>query len=208
MKADEIQSGLAAIKAANDPVEKHLLLAALCTRLFSERGVDLVVVGGSAIEFYTDGAYVSGDVDLCVSNDKRLSLRDRQELMGSLEGRGGPRNWEVAGAFVDILGPLEGESKTPHRIIQTSLGPVSVAAIEDLLVERVLVANYPSPYPPALDCARKLIAAGLTGEAKIDWKEAIRIAKLPTYGNEAELRQTIETQARALGYRSPFHSDR
>jgi hypothetical protein len=208
VNAEAIERALAEIQKADEPVEKHLLLAALCTKVFEERGVDLVVVGGSAIEFYTDGAYVSGDVDMCVSNSKRLSVRDRQELMGALGAKGGPRSWEVAGLFVDILGALESEAKTPVRRIETQLGAVAVAAAEDLLVERILVGKYPASYPPALDCARKLIAAGLSGEVEIDWKEVLRIARLPAYRNETDVREIVESEAKALAYRSPYDSDR
>lgn len=207
MDADAIKRALSDVQKAEQPVEKHLLLAALCTKLFAERGVDLIVVGGSAIEFYTDGSYVSGDIDMCITNSRRLSIRDRQELMGTLDAKGGPRSWEVAGLFVDILGAFETEAKTPARTINTKLGPVAVAAAEDLLVERILVGKYPAAYPPALDCARKLIAAGLSGELEIDWNEVLRIAKLPAYKNEAEVRELINSQAKALAYRSPYHPD-
>jgi hypothetical protein len=204
---ETIQAGLAAVERADSDVTKHLLLAALCTKLFAEHGVDLVVVGGSAIEFYTEGAYMSGDVDLCVLAAKqRLTLRDRQELMGRLGARGGPRNWEVAGIFVDILGALESEARTQVRRLQTELGPVAIAAAEDLIVERVLVAKYPADYPPAWECARKLVDAGLKCEVEIDWNETLRIAKLPAYKNEADVRQLIESEAKALALRSPYDS--
>lgn len=206
--AEEIKSALAVIDRAESPTTKHLLLAALCAKLFAERGIDLVVVGGSAIEFYTEGAYTSGDVDLCILSAKQpLTIRDRQELMGQLGARGGPRNWEVAGTFVDILGPFESEARTPVRRLQTELGPVTIAAVEDLLVERVLVAKYPSEYSPAWECARKLVDAALNGEVEIDWNEVLRVAKLPAYGNEADIRQLIDSEAKALALRSPYHPD-
>jgi hypothetical protein len=97
MTADDIQHALADITADTDPTLKHLKLASLVSAIFRERGVELVVVGGSAIEFYTDGAYVSGDLDLCLVSPARLDIRTRQELMGRLGARGGPRNWQVAG---------------------------------------------------------------------------------------------------------------
>lgn len=50
MNQDQIESALAEIVAETDPTVKHLKLASLCSALFSKRGVELVVVGGSAIE--------------------------------------------------------------------------------------------------------------------------------------------------------------
>src|SRR5262245_65522723 len=101
MNKDKIKSALAEITTETDVTVKHLKLASLCSALFAERGVELVVVGGSAVEFYTEGAYTSGDVDLCVlSSREPLTVRLRQEIMGQLGVKGGPRHWEVAGAFV------------------------------------------------------------------------------------------------------------
>src|SRR5262245_47611637 len=98
MTADNIPGALADISAETDPTVKHLKLASLVSTIFRERGVELVVVGGSAIEFYTEGAYVSGDLDLCVaSSPTALTVRQRQEVMARLAATGGPRSWQVAG---------------------------------------------------------------------------------------------------------------
>src|SRR5438034_6603851 len=114
MNSELIQTALGDITAESDPTLKHLKLASLVSAVFRERGIELVIVGGSAIEFYTEGAYVSGDVDLCVLTPaKPIPLRLRQEIMGELGGQGGPRSWEVAGLFVDLLGVVEKEARTP-----------------------------------------------------------------------------------------------
>src|SRR5438094_10610647 len=118
MSSDEIQRALADISAETDPTLKHLKLASLVSAIFRERGIELVVVGGSAIEFYTEGAYVSGDLDMCLVSPERLNVRARQELMGHLGARGGPRNWEVAGHYVDVLGSFENLARTPVRSVQ------------------------------------------------------------------------------------------
>src|SRR5215831_31049 len=107
MTSTEISSALANIAAESDPTPKHLKLASLVSAIFRERGIDLVVVGGSAIEFYTEGAYVSGDLDLCLISPVQLDARTRQELMGRLGAIGGPRSWQLRDAFVDILGSFE-----------------------------------------------------------------------------------------------------
>src|SRR5512134_3425910 len=101
--ADTIQRALAEITAEADPTLKHLKLASLVSAVFRERGIELVVVGGSAIEFYTEGAYVSGDLDLCVeSASTALTVRLRQEIMARLQATGGPRSWQVGGLYVDV----------------------------------------------------------------------------------------------------------
>ena len=82
MDAKKIKAALSDITGEKDPTLKSLKLASLCSALWAERGVELVVVGGSAIEFLTDGAYASGDLDLCHATAAKLSMRERQEVMG------------------------------------------------------------------------------------------------------------------------------
>src|SRR5437870_3140527 len=95
MKQDAIDRALAEIRRQDDPTLKSQQLASLCSALFRERGIELVVVGGSAIEFYTEGAYASGDLDFCTVDAARpIPLRLRQEIMGQLGSKGGPRSWE------------------------------------------------------------------------------------------------------------------
>ena len=78
--------------------------------------------------------------------------------MGLLGATGGPRSWQVAGMFVDILGFAESFARTPYRRVQAPYGDVLVMKPEDLLVERVLVSVYPGENLAARDCAKKLIA--------------------------------------------------
>ncbi len=102
VESETIKVALRDISAEKDPTLKNLKLASLCTHLWAEQGVDLVIVGGSAIEILTEGAYVSGDLDLCHATGATLPLRLRQEIMGRLGAKGGPRNWQVAGTFLDL----------------------------------------------------------------------------------------------------------
>jgi hypothetical protein len=207
MGDESFQAGLARVAAETDPVIKHLLLAALCTRVFAARGIDLIVVGGSAIEFYTDGAYTSGDIDLCIAAaKKRLTVRDRQEAMGILKATGGPRSWQVVGIYVDVLGDFETCSKSKPRRLETELGEIAIAPPEELIVERILVSKYPESYPPARECAGKVIAAALRGELEMDWQEVRRMAKLPEFQNETDVLESINAEAKALGVRSPYDS--
>ena len=104
MDAKKIHAALADISAEQDPTLKSAKLASLCSALWAERGVELVVVGGSAIEILTEGAYASGDLDMCHANKAPLPVAERKEVMGLLDAKGGPRNWQVAGMYLDLLG--------------------------------------------------------------------------------------------------------
>lgn len=85
MEAKRIKSALADITAEQDPTVKSLKMASQCSALWRERGVELVVVGGSAIEILTEGAYVSGDLDLCHATKATLPIRERQEVADERE---------------------------------------------------------------------------------------------------------------------------
>ena len=207
MDSQLIEKGLADIAAEQDPTVKSLKLASLCSALWRERGVELVVVGGSAIEFLTDGAYASGDLDLCHTTAATLPIRDRQELMGLLGAKGGPRNWQVAGMYLDLLGPAESFARTRYRTLEGPYGPVAIMKAEDLLVERVLISVYPGPNPAARDCARKLAAVALGGGLDMDWNEVKRVAGLPEYRDVSECKALVREVANELKLQSPLDSD-
>jgi hypothetical protein len=206
MTEDFIQSALAKISSESDPTAKHVKLASLVSGVFRERGVELVVVGGSAIEFYTEGAYVSGDIDLCLVSPPRLDVRTRQELMSRLDAQGGPRSWKVAGQYVDLLGEVETLAKSPFDKIEAPFGAVLVISPEDLIVERVLISIYPQAYEPAAACAKKLLAVALAGHIEVDWNEARRLAECPEYRIFPELRRITAEVANELGKSSPYHT--
>ena len=206
MDAGKIKSALADVTAEQDPTIKSLKMASLCSALWAERGVELVVVGGSAIEILTEGAYASGDLDLCHTTAS-LPIRERQEVMGLLGAKGGPRNWQVAGMFVDVLGFAESFARTPYRRVQAPYGDVLVMKPEDLLVERVLVSVYPGENLAARNCARKLIAMILDDVIPVNWAEVRRLANLPEYRNLPECEKLVKEVADELKVKSPLHSD-
>jgi hypothetical protein len=207
MNASKIRAAVADIAADTDPTRKAAKLASLCSALFRERGVELVLVGGSAIELLTDGAYTSGDVDLCRLTPAPLPLRERQQIMGQLGAQGGPRSWQVAGVFVDLLGPLESLARTPLRKLQGPYGVIQIVQPEELLVERVLVATYPQAHPPARECAKMLAAVALKGQLGMDWKEVRRLAGRPEYRILAECKALLREAANELKLKSPLDTD-
>ena len=207
MDRDKIKAALADVSSETDPTLKTLKLASLCSGLWAEAGAELVVVGGSAIEILTEGEYVSGDLDLCHTPKLALSPRKRQELMGQLGAKGGPRNWEVAGSFLDLLGPVESFARTPFRRLVGPYGAVLVMKPEDLLVERVLVSTYPQEDANARGCARALAVVALAGGLEVDWKELLRVAALPEYRNVEECKALVRKVAHELKIESPFDTD-
>jgi hypothetical protein len=207
MDAKKIRKALADISAEKDPTLKSAKLASLCSALWAEHGVQLVVVGGSAIEILTEGAYASGDLDLCHVTAATLPVSQRQEVMGLLDAKGGPRNWQVAGMYLDLLGPAESFARTPYRRVEAPYGSFLLMKPEDLLVERVLVSVYPGENKTARDCAKKLIAVILGRVIEVNWDEVRRLANLPDYRNFSACVKLVNEVADELKIKSPLHPD-
>lgn len=183
MTSEATRAALLQIAAETDLNRKALFLAALISESFRARGLEPVVVGGSAIEFYTDGAYMSGDIDFCWAAGKQPTPAMRGEIMASLgSSSDGPRTWKLAGLFVDLLNDAETYAQAGFTMMETPFGSVVLAPVEDLIVERVFVARcWTGPNPRAEDCAKKLLAAALTGKIPVQWPDVARIAALPAY---------------------------
>ena len=172
MDEKTIAAAKADIEATSDLLERALKLSGLLVSLFRERGFPLVVVGGSAVEFYTDGGYMSGDIDFCRKTLRAVPLRLMQEVAGQLGGKGLGRNWLICGLYVDILGLLESETTLPERVVETPYGPVKVIPPELALVERILYAEQDGECEMS---ARQMMVAALK-DSSFDWTEAERLA--------------------------------
>ena len=174
MTAEKRDVARADIESTNDLLERAMKLAGLLTTLFRERGFSLVVVGGSAVEFYTEGGYMSGDIDFCRKTLRAVPPRLMQEIAESLGGKGVGRSWLICGLCVDMLGVLENESQASERTLQTPFGDVRLIPPELALVERVLYAEQDAECRPS---ARQMMCAALA-DATFDWAEAERLADL------------------------------
>ena len=177
MTDDEIALARADIEATADLLARAMKLSGLVTTLFQERGFPLVVVGGSAVEFYTEGGYMSGDIDFCRKTLKSVPPRLMQEIAERLGGKGLGRNWLICGLYVDLLGLLESETMLSERIVRTPYGDVRILPPELALVERILFAEQDAE---CVLSARQMMAAALK-DAAFDWVEAERLADLPDF---------------------------
>ena len=190
MDGFDIKVAVADISSTTDLLERALKLSGLVTTMFQRHGIPLVVVGGSAVEFYTEGGYMSGDIDFCRKSLTAIPPRLMQDIIAELGGKGVARSWEVCGLYVDLLGFLENESVLPNRELETPYGTVRIIPPELALVERILIAYYP-PSAELLVTARKMMVAAI-GDSDFNWAEAERLAALPDFGVLAELRKLRE----------------
>lgn len=178
-----------------DAFEKRLLLMGRITRLFQDRGWSLVVVGGSALEFYTEGQYLSGDIDVCRQQGQKPIPpnveRDVMLAVGAVS-TGTRRQWKIGDIFIDFLGEIETGRDPVFRHLETADGPVQIMPAEDVLVERVFVAySRTPPETVALAAAKKMAAAAVAMGADFDWDKTIALARGAEYGIEQPLRDLV-----------------
>lgn len=126
------------LAGTSDPSQRTLYFSAL---LAQEAGLreGLIVVGGSAIEIYTHGAYVSGDIDV-------IGPRARIERVLRDWGfqKDGRTWWSAEWKLVIDIVRSEGYtgSEVRLRVFESPYGTVRVAAVEDLIIGRLASTKF------------------------------------------------------------------
>lgn len=184
---NSLESRLQRIREETDQNRKNLLVAEVVSELLRGIGTEPVVVGGSAVEFYTDGAYVSGDIDICFDGARLPTPRERETVLVAAGESVSIRSWNIAGVIVDLLGRLETSARGPLQ----RMGELRLIQIEDLIAERILVATVPQFDADRWRVAKILLAAGWKNLVALDRAELRRIAESPDYRVAEELRRMI-----------------
>ncbi len=181
---------------ATDDFSKHLCIAGRVTQAFSEKGWNLIVVGGSALEFYTEGQYLSGDIDVCRRlGQPTIPPAVEREIMVRLNGEstGTRRQWKIDGVFVDLLGEIETAQAPKYRFLQTPEGEIQIMPAEEILVERIFVAySKTPPLEEALTAAEKMLMAAIKMKEDFDWIYARNLAKSSAYDVGEKLQSLME----------------
>jgi hypothetical protein len=189
-------AALEEIRAAPTQSEKNLRAASLLMALFRAAGWEMVVVGGSAIEFYTEGDYLTMDLDLCRAlGTKPLPARVEADVMKAVGAQpvGTRRQWlldALGEVTIDLLGEVETVGVAPWQTLQGPYGAVRLMPVEELLVERTFMAVVREPRDEeAWTAAKQLAAVCLSGEVPADWGKVERIAAGKEYGVAAAVRR-------------------
>lgn len=116
--------------------ERKVLLVGVLNRHLP-KGRRAVLVGGALVEFYTTGAYVTGDVDV---------VGDREDIVPLLEGAGFERTGRVfSHSDLDLVADVAGRflRKTETVVEMEVRGyVVPMVTVEDAVVDRLLAAKY------------------------------------------------------------------
>lgn len=121
-----------------DPVKRRAVFVAMLTKEFKRKGIkEPVVVGGMAVEIYTQGSYTTGDIDL--KSDKKTLEETLIEWGFNKKGR----VWfnEDLDIYIDWLGSgleegIEAEKRINTIVIDENL-ELKIISIEDLIIDRL-----------------------------------------------------------------------
>ncbi|MGA8536023.1 MAG: hypothetical protein WB789_01355 [Thermoplasmata archaeon] len=172
------------------PDRRLRIFAALLAKE-SGLGTDgMTVVGRSAIEIYTEGSYLSEDIDLVV--DSRAQITTALARWGFRDhGKGwSKQEW---GLFVDPMQTPMSGSRRHTQVVSTPFGPFRISGIEDLIIRRVRESVAWQNREEAFAHAVLLVEFG---KSEIDWEYLDHFAR-----REGWERQLAELRRRAK--RSP-----
>lgn len=143
-------------------LERHLVLAAVLTELLEPVGLLPVVVGGSAVQFYTAGVYATRDLDIVVNGMEKVA--DVLRRLGFEQIGASFRHPEVP-LVVDL--PPEPLAGDPDRITEVEVdgSKAYVIGVEDLVLDRLKAYVYWRDQD-SLDAAVQVLVAQ---RERIDW---------------------------------------
>lgn len=122
------------ISSIDNLVDKKIYFMGLLTQEAEKRKVQPIVVGDSAVDFYTEGIYPSYDIDL-VGNRKIIG----EILENEFNFKPGGRHWinEQIGLSVEIPDSRLAGDKDKVTVIRIEGLKVYVIGIEDLIIDRI-----------------------------------------------------------------------
>lgn len=131
------------ILSIEDPSKKRAMFIALLSSEVVRRGGKApIVVGGEAVEIYTQGSYTTGDID--IKSPLEITKSVLKEWGFSKKGR----TWfnEALDIYIDWLGASLDEGQEAEERVSTiwiARGlEIKVISIEDLVIDRLNAAKY------------------------------------------------------------------
>lgn len=138
MNPERRRARLESLAEEPNPARRRLVALALVADRLADDAIEPILVGGAALEIYTEGGYATGDVDLALPN---VSEVDR--AFADLGFRKQGRFWvrEDLDLFFEAPAPagLPGET-SPRTELDVEGMRVVVIGLEDLLLDRLRAA--------------------------------------------------------------------
>ena len=132
---EEDCAAIALLKAEPEPRRRRLLALGLLTERLAKHGIEPILVGGAALEFYTAGGYATTDVDLAMPSSKEVHA-----AFAALGFEREGRYWHHVELDLLFEAPalpgLPGED-SPRTETDVGGRRIVVIGIEDLLIDRL-----------------------------------------------------------------------
>ena len=129
-----------------DPLSRRLKIGAIISSAFKEDGFDIILTGGSAVEFYTAGNYMTGDIDFHVYADA-----DKERIMHELGFKGQLRNYHLEDEYIEFVS-TEYMGDRDRIITQfNEFGSVKIIGLEDILIDRVKGTKFSDQASPVYE---------------------------------------------------------
>ena len=127
-------------KYGSDPVRERLCIAAVVCEKMKEFANEVVMVGGSAVEFYTAASYMTKDIDFIAKDT--LNIKRVMTDLGFMNDGDGIWYHNATSVIIEFpKGPLVGEySRT--TCLETGYGIVEIIGVEDIILDRVSAAKF------------------------------------------------------------------
>ena len=126
------------LRKEQNPLKMKMLLLGYITDRLEKKSQSIFLVGGQAVETYTGGQFLTGDIDITTTD-----TRSTEKILGSIGFKRIGMIWlnEHLGVAVHIVDMF------PHylentRTIKTGPYNVRVIGIEDLIVDRLSAAKF------------------------------------------------------------------
>lgn len=149
---------------ALDSLTKRLYLGSIISAAFKDEGFDIILVGGSAVEFYTAGGYMTGDADFHV-----YANADKERVMHELGFEGNSRNYSLGDQYIEFVS--DKFSGNRNRVItqKCAYGYVKIIGLEDILLDRIAASgnHFEQVRKPSAEWAVSLMYSYFH---EIDWK--------------------------------------
>lgn len=135
MERCDLAGRLASLRDEADPRRRRLLALGLLTAELAPLGIEPILVGGGALEFYTAGGYATGDMDLALPHGP-----DVDAAFAALGFRKEGRFWYHTDLDLLFEAPapagLPGED-APRTEASVDGLRVVIVGVEDLLIDRL-----------------------------------------------------------------------
>jgi hypothetical protein len=183
----ETEQILDIIKSTESPLKRQLLMVALITRLLEEKGKDPpIIIGDSALSYYSREVYFTADIDLAYADREALDA-----VLPSIGFAKRGRYWVNEGLKMAIEAPasiLVGE-ESPIELVDLGEGlHCRIIGIEDLLIDRLNACKH---WKSETDCEMvELLAKRYVND--LDWSYLEKKAAMPENDTLSEILEIKE----------------